>query len=178
MGNLGKSQGLDLVLRSVQPIAEMVELRIVGRGTEKSRLVQLAADLGVEVDFRQSVYGEHVLGNYAWADTCVVSLRPDWPSFEHTVPSKLYELLYFDRHITGLVRGEAAEILLSSGSGAVVSQDKTALTSYFRRLANDRTLLVTDSGGSEWIRNNASLRSSAKEFSQLLENLIRNKWKD
>lgn len=175
LGNLGKSQGLDLVLRSIQPIREIVELRIVGRGTEKTRLMQLAEDLGVRVDFRNSVYGEQVLGNYAWADTCIVSLRPDWPSFAHTVPSKLYELLYFDRHITGLVRGEAAEILMSAGSGSVVVQDQRALTSHFKRLASDHTLLATSSGGSEWIRKNASLRSSATEFSKLLEDLIQNK---
>ena len=62
--------------------------------------------------------GEDAAAQYAWADTLVVALRPDWPSFRHTVPSKTYEVLAVGRHVTGMVTGEAARTL----DGATVTR--------------------------------------------------------
>lgn len=172
LGNLGRSQGLSLLIRAAAELSEKVSLRIVGHGTEKTMLVNLAAELGVDVDFREPVYGSEVLNNYAWADTCVVSLRPDWPSFDHTVPSKLYELLYLDQHVTALVRGEAAGIVRSSHSGSVISQTVEALVDHFNALIEWPDLKQTNGGGSRWVRKNASLRESGKKYAQVLEGTV------
>lgn len=174
LGNLGRSQGLDLLVRVAAEMREQITLRIVGNGTEKQALVDLAAELAVDIEFVDPVYGSSVLENYAWADTCVVSLRPDWPSFEHTVPSKLYELLYLDQHITGLVRGEAAGIIRSSHAGSVVSQSQTELSNHFKALIEDPSLLVTHGEGSSWVREHASLRQSGHKYAQLLADIIAN----
>ena len=172
LGNLGRSQGLDTLIRTMQTVESQVELRIVGHGTEKSNLMELADQLGVRVDFRDSVYGQKVLESYAWADTCVVSLRPDWPSFDHTVPSKLYELLYLDRHVTGMVRGEAADILIASQSGEVVVQSVDALVAHLVELLDHPEKLRTGTKGSQWVRKNASLRDSGKVYASLLTNIV------
>ena len=164
LGNLGRSQGLDLVIRAAALATSKVQLRIVGQGTEKSSLLALAAELGVDVDFRDPVYGPSVLDNYAWADTCLVTLRSDWGSFEHTIPSKLYELLFLDRHITGLVKGEAAEIIRASGSGQVIEQSHQALAEHFLSLHAERTLLTTGHAGSEWVRRNAALPTLGQQY--------------
>lgn len=177
LGNLGRSQGLELLIRAASELIETVSLRIVGHGTEKSMLVELANQLCVDVDFREPVYGSDVLDNYAWADTCVVSLRPDWPSFEHTVPSKLYELLYLDLHVTALVRGEAAGIIRSSNSGNVVAQTVEALVSHFTELVERPELIQTHGGGSQWVRENASLRDSGKKYAQVLESIVSETWR-
>lgn len=164
LGNLGRSQGLELAVRAVAKIKDKVELRIVGQGTERQNLESLALQLGVDVDFRNPVYGPRVADNYAWADTCLVSLRADWESFEHTIPSKLYELLLLDRHITGLVRGEAAEIIRSSGAGQVVDQDEKHLVNHFHLLHADRDLLKTGHTGSNWVRQHASLTKLGRRY--------------
>lgn len=134
--------------------------------------MRLAMELGVEVDFQDPVYGQEVLENYAWADTCIVSLRPDWPSFSHTVPSKLYELLYLNQHVTGLVRGEAAEIIRDSKAGAVIEQDVHALVEYIKNVVADPEILRTDHRGPVWVMKHASLREAGREYAKLLTTVI------
>ncbi|MHA6967388.1 glycosyltransferase family 4 protein [Glutamicibacter bergerei] len=172
LGNIGLSQGLETLIQAASILGNKVSVRIVGNGTEKRRLVELADELEANVDFREPVYGELVLENYAWADTCVVSLRPDWPSFEHTVPSKLYELLYLDRHITGMVRGEAAGIITAAESGEVVGQSVPALVEYLTNLAANPDTLKTNNHGSHWVKKNASLRDAARTYAKLLIDVV------
>ncbi|WP_054820572.1 glycosyltransferase family 4 protein [Arthrobacter sp. JCM 19049] len=164
LGNLGRSQGLDLVIRAAALAKSNVQLRIVGQGTEITNLRQLAAGLDVDVDFKDPVYGPSVLDNYAWADTCLVTLRSDWDSFEHTIPSKLYELLFLDCHITGLVKGEAAEIIRASRSGQVIEQSDRALAEHFLNLYAERRLLRTGHAGSKWVRRNAALPTLGQQY--------------
>ena len=172
LGNIGRSQGLETLIQAASILGNKVSVRIVGNGTEKRRLAELADELEANVDFRDPVYGDLVLENYAWADTCVVSLRPDWPSFEHTVPSKLYELLYLDRHITGMVRGEAAGIITAAESGEVVGQSVPALVEYLTNLAANPDKLKTNNHGSRWVKKNASLRDAAQTYAKLLSDVV------
>lgn len=172
LGNIGRSQGLETLIQAASVLGDKVSVRIVGNGTEKRRLAELADELEANVDFREPVYGDLVLENYAWADTCVVSLRPDWPSFEHTVPSKLYELLYLDRHITGMVRGEAAGIITAAESGEVVGQSVPALVEYLTSLAANPDQLKTNNHGSHWVKKNASLRDAAQAYAKLLSDVV------
>ncbi|MGP5410618.1 glycosyltransferase family 4 protein [Glutamicibacter ardleyensis] len=172
LGNIGRSQGLETLIQAASVLGNKVSVRIVGNGTEKRRLAELADELEANVDFREPVYGDLVLENYAWADTCVVSLRPDWPSFEHTVPSKLYELLYLDRHITGMVRGEAAGIITAAESGEVVGQSVPALVEYLTNLAANPNKLKTNNHGSRWVKKNASLRDAAQAYAKLLSDVV------
>lgn len=174
LGNLGRSQGLDLIVKAMTELQDKVSLRIIGHGTEKRALSELATQLGVEVDFREPVYGSEVLENYAWSDTTIVALRSDWPSFDHTVPSKLYELLYLDQHVTGLVRGEAAGIINASGAGTVVPQSVEGLVNHLNALFENPEMLSTNGGGSRWVRENASLRNSGRNYAQLLQNVVKN----
>lgn len=173
LGNIGRSQGLDIVIRAMEYVPQSVQLRIVGQGTEKNKLVALAEELGVTVDFRDPVYGQHVLENYSWADTCLVSLRPDWASFRHTVPSKLYELLYLNQHVTGLVQGEAAEIIIAAESGTVVEQSVGAFTDHINRMVTNPESLQVASRGKEWVTAHASLRKLGREYSKVLTEVVR-----
>src|SRR5699024_12009040 len=68
-------------------------------------------------------FGDQILEHYRWADTCMVTLRSDWASFAHTVPSKTYELLSYGKHITGVVCGEAAAILQHAGQHEITTPD-------------------------------------------------------
>lgn len=177
LGNIGRSQGLDTVVRAMKYVPACVHLRIVGQGTEKLKLMALANELGVNVEFRDPVYGQEVLKNYSWADTCLVSLRSDWPSFSHTVPSKLYELLYLNQHVTGLVQGEAAEIIRASDAGTVVEQSVPALVDHINYIVDNPKSLKTDCRGTDWVKDHASLRSSGREYAKVLAEVIEAKSK-
>lgn len=177
LGNIGRSQGLDTVIRAMEHVPASVHLRIVGQGTEKHKLMALANELGVNVEFRDPVYGQEVLKNYSWADTCLVSLRSDWPSFNHTVPSKLYELLYLNQHVTGLVQGEAAEIIRASEAGTVVEQSVPALVDHITFIADNPKALKTDRRGTDWVMDHASLRRSGREYAKVLAEVIEAKSK-
>ena len=168
LGNLGLSQGLDIVIRAAAELPSSIRVRFVGEGTELERLQKLAAKLDAPVEFLHPVRGEQVLEQYAWADTCIVSLRPDWPSFEHTIPSKLYELLYFNRHITGLVRGEATRIIQESNAGQIVPQDVQGLVHHLTIMGASKTSQTHNGQGPQWVLENASLdRLGAKYLSEL-----------
>src|SRR5690606_34042715 len=115
--------------------AERISVRLVGSGTRREALLALNASLGEPVEMLGPVHGTALREQYAWADTCLVALRPDWPSFEWTIPSKTYELLAVGRTITGMVTGEAARVLESSGAACLSAADPAALATLWRRLA-------------------------------------------
>ncbi|MFJ2617907.1 glycosyltransferase family 4 protein [Glutamicibacter sp. NPDC087344] len=172
LGNVGLSQGLDLLIRSAAQLPGRIEVRLVGEGNDKVRLQRLASELRAPVHFFDPIRGEQVLDMYSWADTVVVSLRPDWPSFSHTVPSKLYELLALDLHVTGLVQGEAADIITDARAGQIVRQNIKALTTYFEHLLQDPLVLKASGDGPQWIARNADLARLGRQYTQQLEALI------
>lgn len=123
LGNLGESQGLEEVLDIAAVSQDWMDLRIVGNGSALPRLESRAAELGLTDVFVPPVKAKGVLEWYDWADTCLVALRDDWESFKYTVPSKLFELAGYGCHITGLVRGEAAELISKYRLGMSVGGD-------------------------------------------------------
>lgn len=128
LGNLGESQGLSKVLQIAALSKEWMELKIVGEGSALPRLKTLAAELTLGEIFEDPVKNERVLDWYDWADTCLVSLRDDWPSFQYTIPSKLFELAGYQTHITGLVQGESADVIRQYGLGTTLSGDVISMS--------------------------------------------------
>lgn len=171
LGNVGLSQGLDLLVRVAAQLPGSIHVRIVGDGNDRNRLQHLAMELGAPVEFLDPVRGDQIIEMYRWADTVVVSLRPDWPSFSYTVPSKLYELLALDLHVTGLVRGEAAAIINHAKAGQVVGQDLDSLTRHLQQLHRDRDALRIRGKGPQWIAGHANLAALGKSYARHLEAL-------
>lgn len=174
LGNHGESQGLETVIRAAALVqGSGVSVRLVGQGTQRDRLLELNRSLGCPVEMSGPVYGEQLQEQYAWADTCVVSLRPDWPSFAWTVPSKTYELLAVGRHITGLVTGEAARLLKDSGSADLAPHDPQALADLWRSLAADPDTTAVGASGRSWITDHADLPVLGRRFAQTAAQVAR-----
>ncbi|QRQ79976.1 glycosyltransferase family 4 protein [Glutamicibacter protophormiae] len=171
LGNLGLSQGLETLVRAAAQLRETVEVRLVGEGHARERLRQMAEELDAPVTFIDPVRGAKVLDMYRWADTTLVSLRADWPSFEHTIPSKLYELLALDVHVTGLVSGEAAQIIRQAEAGDVVSQSVDSLVEHLRLLQRDDASLRRPGLGPKWIAGHADLVALGQDYLQHLQDL-------
>src|SRR5699024_6810369 len=128
----------------------------VGEGTQKSNLQAINAQAGSPVEMLPASFGDQTLEHYRWADTSMVTLRSDWASFAHTVPSKTYELLSYGKHITGVVCGEAAAILKQPGHHDIRTPDPHAAAQARLRLAPDPQSTPTKHGGRTWVSEHAS----------------------
>lgn len=172
LGNLGESQGLESVILASTMVSENVQLRIVGGGTAGERLRRYAEIINANVDFQAPARGDALRSHYQWADTCVVSLRDDWASFNHTVPSKIYELLSLSRHITGIVTGEAAQIISEAVAGNIVDHDPKHIAELWRQLYGDKQKLDVGHKGREWVFEKASLEKLGETYVELISNII------
>lgn len=176
IGTVGRSQGLDTIIRASALARERgidVRTRIVGYGADLKRLRALNLSLGSPVQLLERVSPHDVRGHYMWADTTVVSLR-DWEPFRWTVPSKLYELMATGKHITAVVDGEAAGLVRASASGDVVPPgDPAAIADLWERLSADRSLLDSRAGGRAWIAENADYDVIAERYRSVLEQAVR-----
>lgn len=168
LGNLGESQGLEEVLDIAAVSQDWMELRIVGRGSASTRLESRAADLGLVDIFVPPVRGNKVLEWYDWADTCLVSLRSDWDSFAYTVPSKLFELAGYGCHITGLVKGEAAEIIDKYDLGISVAGDVLTVSRTLRESLTKIKEWEFDPQSMATFRSDYDLESLAADYHELL----------
>ena len=173
LGNHGKSQRLDIVIRASALLGEGFHLTLVGTGTNRPQLVKLARELDAPVTFFPSLHGPAVLEKYREADTCIVSLRDDWKSFETTVPSKTYEVLAVGRHVTAIVRGEAKRIIEEAKGGDVVLATPEAVARLWQDLANDRKRLAAGRSGREWVRDHADYPELALQYMDSIADMVR-----
>ncbi|MFJ4029172.1 glycosyltransferase family 4 protein [Paenarthrobacter sp. NPDC089989] len=172
LGNHGKSQKLDIAIRASALLGDGFHLTLVGQGTTRPQLVKLARELNAPVTFFPSVHGSAVLEKYRDADTCIVSLRDDWKSFETTIPSKTYEVLAVGRHVTAIVRGEAKRIILDAKGGDVVAANPEAVAELWRELARDRSRLAAGQSGREWVQKHADYAELANQYMSKIACLV------
>ena len=175
LGNMGESQGLERLVEAAAELRQSrpgVRVRVVGAGTRRGEVEARKAELGSPAEILPACYGEDAAAQYAWADTLVVALRPDWPSFRHTVPSKTYEVLAVGRHVTGMVTGEAARTLEDAGGADVIGPRVADLVAHLTALADDPARTDVGEGGRPWVRRHADLPSVARRYVRLLGQLV------
>jgi colanic acid biosynthesis glycosyl transferase WcaI len=176
LGNMGRSQGLDTVVRAAAALRREgvdVQVRMVGHGVEAPMLAALAFELDAPVEVIPRIPHREVGRQYAWADTVIVSLR-DWAPFAWTVPSKLYEMLATGRHITALLDGEAADVVRAAEAGDVLPpQDVEALTTLWRELAADRSRVGVRASGRAWVVEHADDDVLARRYLEILHGVLR-----
>lgn len=171
LGNLGESQSLESVILASTMVPDEIQVRIVGAGTASERLKRYADGIDAKIDFQPPARGEDLRSHYQWADTCVVSLRDDWASFNHTVPSKIYELLSLSRHITGIVTGEAARIINDASAGDIVDHDPNHIADLWQQLYRDRQRVDVGSTGRDWVFEKASLEKLGQKYVELISGM-------
>lgn len=178
LGNHGESQALENVIVAVRQLHAQghdgIVLRLVGSGTQKERLQELAGG-SAAVEFCEAVHGPDVWSHYQWADTALISLRPDWKSFAYTVPSKTFELMSLGKHITALLTGEAATILGEIDNTTVidVAEDPAAdLQSALRDLAEDPESTPVSRLGRTWVAEYADLAVLGRRYAHVLGRVI------
>ncbi|WP_220094079.1 glycosyltransferase family 4 protein [Arthrobacter sp. AQ5-05] len=171
LGNLGESQSLESVILASTMVSDGIQVRIVGAGTASERLKRYAETIDANIDFRSPARGDSLRSHYQWADTCVVSLRDDWASFNHTVPSKIYELMSLSRHITGIVTGEAARIISDASAGDIVDHDPNHIADLWQQLYRDKQRTDVGTTGRDWVFENASLEKLGQKYVELISGM-------
>lgn len=153
-GTLGRAQNLENALFAANKAQEVdvhVRLRFVGAGAAKAELIETAKQLGIDAVFEHRRSAELLQECYEWADTALVHLT-DWAPLTNAVPSKTYELMGQGLHISGVVAGEAAEIIQSLHAGDVVPpEDPQALADLWVSLAHNRSRLEVPDAGARWV---------------------------
>ncbi len=172
LGNHGESQRLDVAIRASALVGDSMHLHMVGHGTQRDALQQLARELEAPVTFHAPLHGQAIMDRYASADTCLVSLRDDWKSFETTVPSKTYEVLAVGRHVTAIVKGEAARIITDADAGDIVPSKPEAVAALWRELAADRGRLVRNGDSRQWVKTHAEYGHLAGSYMELISDLL------
>ncbi len=168
LGNHGESQRLDVVIRAAALVGQKMRLTLVGHGVERNGLMALARQLDAPVEFHAPIHGPQIMDYYERADSCIVSLRDDWKSFDTTIPSKTYEVLSVGRHVTGIVKGEARNILEEAEAGHVVASEASAIAELWDTLAENRELLRIGELGKTWVQNNANVEALGQAYIELL----------
>lgn len=152
-GTVGRAQGLENAMRALKIAVDAgapVEMRIAGHGAHLNTVQNNAKRLGIPVTFLGRIPFDQMHEQYEWADSVLVHLQ-DWEPMHYTIPSKLFEAMWLEKHVIGSVAGEAAEIIRESGIGEVVPpMNQEALAQCFVDLAADRSRLEVYGRGKQW----------------------------
>lgn len=153
-GTLGRAQKLSNALDAVKLAREQgvqINLRFVGAGVSRDELLRKITDEEITAEIHGRVPAQELREHYDWADTALVHLT-NWEPLKRAIPSKTYELMASGIHITGVLDGEAADLITELGSGHVVApEDPEALASLWVALARNRNQLIVAPAGKEWV---------------------------
>lgn len=154
-GTFGRAQNLENALAAAELAKEQgidISLCLVGAGVAREALVESVRRRGIDASIESRKPAEELAPYYAWADTALVHLT-DWEPLNRAVPSKTYELMAAQIHISAVVDGETAELVRERNAGIVVApEDPKALADQWVNLAQNRQLLRTEGDGPHWVR--------------------------
>ena len=153
-GTLGRAQKLENALiaaKLAQDEGVEVSLRFVGEGATWGPLQQTAEELAIDLDLQHQHAPDELQKSYRWADTALVHLT-NWDSLEVAVPSKTYELMANQIHISGVVAGETARLIETLHAGDVVPpENPRALADLWVALAREPERLNVSDRGRTWV---------------------------
>lgn len=153
-GTLGRAQNLMNVLHAYEIALSMgadIQLRMIGAGASREALTSRIKERGLDIVIEGRKPAAELREAYLWADTALVHLT-DWEPLQRAVPSKTYELMSSGIHISGVIQGEAADLIRNLDAGHVVPPESPLdLALLWQKLAADRSLLTISSRGSDWV---------------------------
>ena len=167
-GTVGRAQDLKNVVEAVgmaQEEGALIELRILGSGVALPAVKQLCRDLGIHASFENRCDQARLKELYQWADTALVPLA-DWEPLRRAVPSKTYELMEMEMHITAVASGETAALVEGMAAGIVIPpKNPRVLADHLVDCAKNASSLTGSSEAAKWIANEREVEAP----SQLLQ---------
>lgn len=164
-GTLGRAQGLENAILAAEKAVALgveVDLRLIGAGAARPELEDLARRSQANISILDRKPADALGALYSWADTLLVHLS-DWKGLEYAVPSKTFEFFEIGKHITGVVRGEAAWLVEHLEAGDVVepnSPEELALLWY--ELARNPRKLQISGKAKAWLREERDVNTPNK----------------
>lgn len=153
-GTLGRAQYLQNAIDAAELALSRgvhIRLRLVGAGAAREALERLAKHSPADIQVLNQKPAHELADLYRWADTALVHLA-DWPGLRFAVPSKTFEFMRIGKHITGVLRGEAAELISTLNAGDVVDPgDPAALAELWEALATHRERLNIGPAAAKWL---------------------------
>lgn len=127
LGNIGIAQGLEVVLDSAKELLSFPEIQFVfvGDGLDKKRLEEEVILHGLSnIKFLGKKNYENIAEYMAWADLLFLHLKKD-PTFEITIPSKIYSYLASGKPILAGCEGDVAELISECNAGKIIPPENS-----------------------------------------------------
>lgn len=176
-GNLGLSQGLDVVIRAAELLVQETDIHflVVGDGADKARLQKMVEALGLtNVKFVPFQARELLPQVLASADVSLVSLQPG--AGKGSLPSKSFSILASARPMIACVDqdSELAQLVERSVSGISVSAgNPAALAQAIKRLKQEPELCRQyGENGRAYVLKQHSPDAAAEAFETLLNEAL------
>lgn len=176
-GNMGAAQALDKVLDAavlLQRRGSRVTIVLMGGGMETQRLRDRTRELQLDnVVFLPAVPMTEVGAYLAAADALLVHLRDD-PLFTITIPSKTQAYMAAGKPILLAVRGDAAELVETSGGGVTAAPENAAALAdaadALSRLPAER-LAAMGRQGRDYYHEHLAIEKGVASFGRLFREL-------
>ena len=179
-GNIGLSQGLELLLDVARKALDMPNIIfvIVGQGEGRRKLESQAKAMSLKnVEFHDFLPEEELPYLLACADVALVMLKSKVIS--ESVPSKVYSIMSSGRPILAVVPPESDtwSIVQETGAGLCVPPgDEEALLSKLRVLYRDEKLRKRlGNSGRQWVVQNCQPDQAARKYHELFARLLSRK---
>jgi colanic acid biosynthesis glycosyl transferase WcaI len=176
-GNIGVSQGLEVVLQAagiLQKTSDIVIL-IVGNGREKERLHKLAKDMALSnVRFLPFQPHQDLPLMYAASDVCLVPLRRGFTN--ESVPCKVFSIMSAARPLIASVDpgSDTWKLVNDTGCGVCIDlENAEALADAVLNLYSDRTFAeIMGKRGRDHVVRKFTPSVVVEEYERLLKNTI------
>ncbi len=176
-GAHGLSNDLDVLLDAAERLKNEKEIQFVllGSGKEKSRLLKLAAEKGLDnVLFLPPMPKVEMSEALAGADACVAILKPI-EMYKTTYPNKVFDYMAAGRPIILAIDGVIRQVVEEAQAGLFVPPgDPESLAQAAREMAsNPEKYRKMGMNGRQMIESKFSRKTLAEEFTMLLEKMRR-----
>jgi glycosyltransferase involved in cell wall biosynthesis len=174
---IGLSHALDKVLETAKLLSNKKEVGflIIGDGAERENLLKISQQYELHnVCFIKKVEKEKIASYYSISDILLVPLK-DLPIFKKVIPSKLFEIMAFEKPILISVDGEARSVIESANSGIfVIPEDSTDLREKILFLT-DNSELAAELGknGRKFVEKYFNRQKLADDYLDLLLSFIK-----
>lgn len=183
VGTIGMAHGLEVVIEAACLLKARgrhdIRFCLVGDGAERSRLEELARQVGVRdrviVTGRQPK--DEVPRILASSDCCLVHLRP-CELFGTVLPSKIFEIMAMGRPMILGVDGQARQIVREADAGLEMEPGSAeSLVAAVERLADDPALTARlGASARQYVAEHYNRDRLAEQYLQLLFRVLSRAW--
>ena len=175
-GTVGLSHALETVVETAKIAVNISDIffLFIGNGAEKQNLLEKAQKLNLNnTIFLDSVEREQLARYYSITDVQIVSLK-NIDLFRKVIPSKIFEIMSYEKPILISVDGEARKIVEESNSGLyVVPENAINLFEKIVLLKNKPELCAAMAkNGRNFVKNNFNRKKLALDYFNLIEKIL------